>query len=310
MTEPTATHNPSLIARLWALPKRFTAAFVLSILLFGWICFAGMRPHGFSCQQDCPVYYDDLQHTPKMVAFVERVGYAFTCGGVINGSGDTAGKLKLPLGTICREQESSVGPGDVLEWDDYSPQMTTVLLGNALFLFIQMALAFAFAALKERGVKVSIGKRLLFHIFLPLGLAVAFMFSLFFLEFPQIPSGSLPTMVVLWPLWILLSAAIFIIARVLVDRKAPAEDAPKSSAFARSLRGALWALLPAIVFWFIRNAILPLPYAHSQYPLDHPFAGVIDFCDFALALIYFFLFTAGFAWLFMAACPRPQTNEG
>ena len=183
--------------------------------------------------------------------------------------------------------------------------MTALLLGNALFLFIQMALAFAFAALKERGVKVSIGKRLLFHIFLPLGLAGGFVF-------PLSVSGILgyPTMVVLWPLWILLSAAIFVIARVLVDRKAPAEDAPQSSAFARSLRGALWALLPAIVFWFIRNAILPLPYAHSQYPLDHPFAGVIDFCDFAIALIYFFLVTAGFAWLFMATCPKPQTNEG
>ena len=310
MTENTAAQM-SLLRRLANVPRRFTAAFVLSILLFAWICFAGMRPHGFSCQQDCPVYYDDLQHTPKIVAFVERAGYAFTCGGVINGSGDTAGKLKLPLGTICREQESSVGPGDVLEWDDYSPQMTTVLLGNALFLFIQMALAFAFAALKERGVKVSIGKRLLFHIFLPLGLAVAFMFSLFFLEFPQIPSGSLPTMVVLWPLWILLSAAIFVSAGTIVERMAPpAADAPQSSAFVRSLRRALWALLPGIVFWFIRNAILPLPYAHSQFPLDHPFAGWIDFTDFAIALIYFFLFTAGFAWLFMAACPKPQTNEG
>ena len=108
-------------------------------------------------------------------------------------------------------------------------------------------------------------------------------------------------MVVQWPLWILLSAAIFVSAGTIVERMAPpAADAPQSSAFVRSLRRALWALLPGIVFWFIRNAILPFS--------EH-YSSLIKFSEIALNLIYFFLFTAGFAWLFMAACPKPQTNE-
>ena len=293
MTEPTATRNPSLIARLWALPKRFTAAFILSILLFLWVSLAGgtLSGYGFVCQKNCPVFEEDMRNVPLAIAFVERVGYAFTCGGIINGEGWTGGKPQLPLGTICVEQESSIGPADILESSDfgaYSPADTAIALGFALFLVAQMALAFAFAALKERGIKVSARRRLLFHIFLPTGLALAFAYPV---HVAANFSGH-PTMVVQWPLWILISVAMLIIARRIVDRKAPVE----SSSFVGTLRQAFLALLPAIAFWFIRNAILPFS-KHSY------------FCELALDLIYFFLFTAGFAWLFMAACPKPQTNE-
>ena len=100
--------------RMLAVPRRFTAAFVLSILLFGWLCLADWESAGFySCQRGCPVFSEDLRNVPQAVAFVERAGYAFTCGGVINGSDDTVGKLQLPLGTVCTEQESSVGPGEI-----------------------------------------------------------------------------------------------------------------------------------------------------------------------------------------------------
>lgn len=292
MTENTAAQM-SLLRRLANVPRRFTAAFVLSILLFLWVSLAGGTfGYGFACQKECPVFEKDLKNVPAAIAFVERVGYAFTCGGIINGDGDTGGRPHLPLGTICVEQESSIGPADILEWSDvgaYSPAEIAIELGFALFLVAQMALAFAFAALKERGVKVSTRRRLQFHIFLPLGFAGGF-------GFPLSVSGILgyPTMVVLWPLWILISAAILVITRLIVDRKAP------SSASSRTLRQAFLAMLPAIVFWFIRNAILPFS-EHSS---------LINFCEIALALIYFFLFTAGFAWLFMAGIPdAPHKTE-
>ena len=292
----TASAKSDWFRRILALPKRFTAAFILSILLCLGVSLAGGTFwYGFVCQKECPVFEQDMRNVPTAIAFVERVGYAFTCGGIINGDGDTGGKPQLPLGTICVEQESSIGPDDVLEWSDragpYSPAWTAVDLGFALFLVAQMALAFAFAALKERGVKVSTRRRLLFHIFLPTGLALAFAYPV---HVAANFSGH-PTMVVQWPLWILISVAMLIIARRIVDRKAPVE----SSSFVGTLRQAFLALLPAIVFWFIRNAILPFS-EHSS---------LINFCKIALALIDFFLFTAGFAWLFMAACPKPQTNH-
>ncbi len=190
MTEPTATRNPSLIARLWALPRRFTAAFVLSILLFLWVSLAGGTFwYGFVCQKNCPVFEQDMRNVPLAIAFVERVGYAFTCGGIINGDGDTEGRPHLPLGTICVEQKSSIGPDDVLERSElggpYSPAWTAIDLGFALFLVAQMALAFAFAALKERGIKVSTRRRLLFHIFLPTGLALVFAYRCMWLQISQ-----------------------------------------------------------------------------------------------------------------------------
>ena len=295
MTEPTATRNPSLIARLWALPRRFTAAFVLSILLFLWVSLeGGTFWYGFACQKECPVFEKDLRNVPAAIAFVERVGYAFTCGGIINGDGWTGGRPQLPLGTICIEQESSIGPADILESSDfgaYSPAAHAVALGFALFLVAQMALAFAFAALKERGIKVSTRRRLLFHIFLPMGLALVFAYPVFVTA----TFSGYPTMVVQWPLWILISAAILVIARRIVERKAP------SSASSGTLRQAFLAMLPAIVFWFIRNAILPFSEHYSP---------LIKFSEIALALIYFFLFTAGFAWLFMAGIPdAPHKTE-
>lgn len=87
------------------------------------------------------------------------------------------------------------------------------------------------------------------------------------------------------------------------------EDSPKSAVLARCLRQACWAILPAIVFWLIRNAILPLPYSVSQWPFHHPFSGIVAFSNCVIALIYFFFFTAGFAWIFMAKTPAPPESE-
>ena len=285
-----------------ALPRRFTAAFVLSLLLLLWLCLADSESFGFySCQRECPVFTEDLENVPQVCAIVERAGYAFTCGGVINGDGATTGNPQLPLGTVCHEQESSTGPGDVLEYIDFDHIPPAFTLGFALFLVAQMALAFVFAALKERGVSVSAGERVAIHIVLPILIFVAFNL------------GSIlgyPTVVTLWPLWILDSAAIFVIARIVVDRMTPTEGTPKSSAFVRSLCCAFWALLPAIVFCLIRNAILPLPFTSaSQWPFHHPFAGFIPFANLAIAVIYFFMFTVVFPWIFMAKMPVSPPKE-
>ena len=285
-----------------AVPRRFTAAFVLSLPLFLWLCFADTESSGFySCQRECPVFQNDLEDVPLVYAIVERAGYAFTCGGVINESGDTAGKLQLPLGTVCHEQESSIGPGDVLECIalDYIPP--SFMLAFALFLVAQMALAFCFAALKERGVNVHTGKRVALHIVLPI---------LIYMNFRLGSNFGFPTVVTLWPLWILNSAALFVAARIVVEWKAPIEGTSKLSAFVRSLCSVFWALFPAIVFCVIRNAILPLSFTSaSQWPFDSPFAGFIPFTNFAIALIYFFLFTVAFSWIFMAKMPVPTSQK-